>query len=198
MTYKALVDSFCEEVDLPVHVNQVLSWVRENTDHKIIKLHGVNRNSQSFRGGFRRKAINVGVAYSQNPEDIEIHTDILFGNDLHDDWKRLVIVKEVMHVFDGPEACVDTPEKLAQLIPNIITMQLTGAPFIPALNDHFGAFRAMAVLLPKPMRQRLKDAIDSGDRTVEEVAQFCQLPEAYVDIWISHAERLESLILGHP
>jgi hypothetical protein len=116
---------------------------------------------------------------------------------LPEDWKRLVIVKEVIHVFDGPEARVDTPHKLTQLIPNIITTQLTGAPFLPALNDHFGAFRAMAVLLPKPMRQRLKDAIESGDRSVVEVAQFCQLPEVYVDIWINHADSLEKLVSAH-
>ncbi|NTI86055.1 hypothetical protein G6L87_03135 [Agrobacterium rhizogenes] len=197
MSYIALVDSFSGEVDLPVHVNQVLAWIRQNTDHKNITLHGVTRNSKSYRGGFRRRAVNIGVPYSQDSDDIIIYTDVLFGTDLPEDWKRLVIVKEVIHVFDGAQACVDSAAKLEQLIPNIITRQLTGTSFLPAVNDQFGAFRAMAVLLPKPVRERMKVVLDSGDRTVEEIASFCQLPEVYVDIWINHAELLEALIVGH-
>ncbi|MBE9020795.1 hypothetical protein IQ272_32655, partial [Chroococcidiopsidales cyanobacterium LEGE 13417] len=181
MSYQALVDFFCEEDHLPVHVDQVLKWIRENTDHNNIALHGVDRDKKGFKGGFRRKAINTGSPYSQNPDDLVIYTDIFYGLDLSEEWKRLVIVKEAIHVFDAPGVRVDTPEGLAQLIPRIITGQLTGsAPFAPALNDHFGAFRAMAVLLPLPLRDRMKAAIDDGSRTVEEVASFCQLPEVYV------------------
>jgi len=195
MSYRALVDSFSAEVDLPVHVNQVLAWVRENTDHKSILLHGVSRESTSFRGAFRRRSVPAGGMYSH---DHEIYTDVFYGEDLADDWKRLVIVKEVIHVFDGPEACVDTPEKLANLIPSIIARQLSGSPFLPALNDHFGPFRAMAVLLPAALRDRMKEAVDSGSRTISEVATFCQLPEVYVDIWINYAPEIEPLLFEAP
>ncbi|MBB4184896.1 hypothetical protein GGE07_001525 [Sinorhizobium terangae] len=194
-SYKALVDSFSAEVQLPVHVNQVLAWIRENTDHKNIALHGVDRGSKSFRGAFRRRAINTGGVYSQ---EYDIYTDIFYGLDLEDDWKRLVIVKEVIHVFDANGSCVDTPEKLARLIPSIITNQLSGSPFEPALNDHFGPFRAMAVLLPAPLRQRMKESIDNGSRTIEEVAAFCHLPLPYVDIWINYAHQIEPLLFEIP
>lgn len=189
MSYTALVDFFCKEDHLPVHVNQVLQWIRENTDHKNIILHGVGREKKGYRGAFRRRAVNFGNVYSQNPDDLEIFTDILYGADLPEDWKRLVIVKEAIHVFDPPAARVDTPSKLLELIPRIITTQLVGSsPFLPALNDHLGAFRAMAVLLPHPVREKMKAAVDDGSRTVDEVASFCQLPEPYVDIWISHGD----------
>jgi hypothetical protein len=193
MSYKALVDSFSVEEELPVHVDQVLHWIRKNTDHKQITLHGVDRGSKSFRGAFRRRAISTGSVYS---EEYEIFTDVFYGTDLPDVWKRLVIVKEVLHVFDPSGSCVNTPEKLAKLIPSIITNQLSGSgsPFMPAINDHMGPFRAMAVLLPAPMRQKMKEAVDSGSRTIGEVASFCQLPEAYVDIWINYADQIEPML----
>ncbi len=194
MTYKALVDYFCDEKDLPVHVNQVLGWIRENTDHKNITLHGVDRDKKSFRGGFRRRAVNIGRPYSQDSDDIVIYTDVLYGSDLPDEWKRLVIVKEVIHVFDGPGVRVDSPEKLNKLIPDIIAKQLGTPVFEPALNDRLGAFRAMAVLLPPPLRDRMKEAVASDSRSISEVASFCQLPEAYVDLWVRHSEMIEPIL----
>ena len=63
MSYIALVDSFSGEVDLPVHVNQVLAWIRDNTDHKNITLHGVTRTT-AVTLSLRRDGTNVDVAGS--------------------------------------------------------------------------------------------------------------------------------------
>ena len=136
MTFKALAASFSGIQTLPISVNSVLSWIRQNTDFKKIELHGVNRDTKAFRGAFRRTEINIGRlgSYNNNPDDIEIFVEILYGQDLDDDWKRLVIVKEALHVFDGNRECANTPEKLRQLIPQIISPELKGAPFVPAVK----------------------------------------------------------------
>jgi hypothetical protein len=198
MSFKSLADSFSGTKTLPIQVNSVLDWIRANTDFKNIKLHGVTREAKAYRGAFRRRDINVGVigAYSVDPANIEIHVDILYGQDLTDDWKRLVIVKEAIHVFDGGHARVDTPEKLQQLIPSIVSQELRSAPFLPAVNDHFGAFRAMAVLMPKDARLKLAASVESGSRTVEEVASYTKLPEYYVDIWLRYGDQIDPLLFG--
>lgn len=196
MTFKALAESFSENKTLPIAVNAVLAWIRSHTDFTSITLHGVKRDHKAFRGAFRRKEINVGVlgVYGSNPTDIELHVDILYGQDLDEEWKRLVIVKEALHVFDGGHACVDTPEKLRQLIPQIVSPELKDAPFIPAVNDHFGAFRAMAVLMPTAARKKLASSIEDGTRTVDEIASYVKLPEYYVDIWMRFGDDIEPLI----
>lgn len=196
MSFKALVDSFCEEVELPITVDQVLNWIRDNTDFKHIKLRGIDRaGSKAYRGAYRRTDVNLGAPYSMDFDKIEIHVDILYGIDLPDDWKRLVIVKEVIHVFDVPPARVDTADKVAQLIPHLLSQQLAGTPFFyPGFNDKVGPFKAMAVLMPAPLRKPIKEAVDSGSRTIEEVAAFCNLPEVYVDMWLSHADAIEAII----
>jgi hypothetical protein len=79
MTFRALADSFATASSLPIRVDDVLDWIRTNTDHKIIELHGVRREHKGFRGGFRRKAIPVGgTVYNQ---DVEIVSQVLYGLD---------------------------------------------------------------------------------------------------------------------
>ena len=192
MTFIALVDCFSTEEDMPVPIDSVISWVRSRTDHKIIELHPVHRGKKAFRGACRRKAIPLPGAppYSQ---DTEIITQILYGQDLHDDWKRLVICKELLHVFDPEGERVATPEAVKTLITSVVAPDLKAAPFLPAMNDHFGAFRAMTVLMPRETRLKLQVSFDAGTRTIAEIASYVRLPENYVDIWLRHGDVLVSV-----
>ena len=47
---------------------------------------------------FRRLSYPTGNAYSH---EYEIVCQILYGKDLSEDWKRLVIIKEALHKADG-------------------------------------------------------------------------------------------------
>lgn len=190
MTYVALVKAFAHTEDMPIPVDAVLDWIRVNTDHKDIRLHAVGRKKKAFRGAFRRIAIPKGGMYSG---DYDIITQILYGDDLPDDWKRLVICKEAMHVFDASSEQVGTEEGVRKLIPAMILTELKGAPFLPALNDHLGAFRALAVLLPKQTRIKFKAAEEK--RSTAEIAQFVKLPEVYVETWLQHGDELEKILM---
>jgi hypothetical protein len=153
MSYARLVEEFSEVEELPIPVNEVLEWIRKNTDHQDIRLHPVERTHRAFRGAFRRIAMRSGAMYSHDPE---IVTQILYGEDLPDDWKRLVIVKEVLHVFDPEPNRVNTPDAVRRLIPAVITPELRSTTkakaFPPAIDDYLGAYKAMAILLPRAAR----------------------------------------------
>ena len=146
MSYAALVRAFATTQNLPIPVDEVLQWIRTNTDHKDIRLYPVERTHRAFRGAFRRIAVPAGPMYSH---DYDIITQILYGADLPTDWKRLVIVKEALHVFDPEDHHVNTPEAVRRLIPAVITPELKGKPFAPAVDDYLGAYKAMAVLAPR-------------------------------------------------
>ena len=194
MSYQALVRAFSKIEELPVPVDQVLDWIRENTDHKQIDLHPVTRKRKAFRGAFRRMGVPTGAMYSH---DFDIRTQVLFGEDLAPDWKRLVIVKEALHVFDPQGARIDTPDGVRKLIPAIITSELlNAAAFAPAINDYLGPFRAMAVLLPRAARRKLAKARDAETRSTSEIATYAQLPEHYVDIWLSIGDSAEFELAG--
>jgi hypothetical protein len=194
MSYAALVEAFAGVEDLPVRVDDVLNWIRDHTDHKTIKLHPVGRSKKAFRGACRRRAIPTTlVAYGT---DYEIETTILYGEDLPEDWRRLVIVKEALHVFDPQGQQVNTPEAVQRLIPAMIAQELRGAPFTPAVNDQLGAFRALAVLLPRSARRKLAAAQKDGTRSTAEIAHYLRLPDFYVDLWLRIGDEIEVLLLG--
>jgi hypothetical protein len=194
MTFSALVDYFAKVEELPIPVDEVIDWIRNNTSHKNIKLHAVTRDHKVFRGAFRQTAMPSVRPYDTDPEVLNC---ILYGKDLEDDWKRLVIVKELTHLFDGPTNKVDTEAAVKALIPAVIEPELKGAPiFGPAFNDHFGVFRAMMLLMPVRARLKLKSAFEQETRTIDEIADYCKLPVKYVDIWIRFGDQISDLILN--
>jgi hypothetical protein len=195
MSYERLVRHFSTVEDLPIAVDAVLDWITTHTDHKDLRLHPVKRGHKAFRGAFRRIGVPIGKAYSH---DFEIITQILFGEDLPEDWKRLVIVKEALHVFDPDNHRVDTPEAVRKLIPAVITPELlSSTAFAPAVDDYLGAYKAMAVLLPKNARRKLRAAAEEDKRTSGEIANFAKLPAHYVDIWLNVADEVENSLCGY-
>src|SRR5579862_3251630 len=191
MTYPALVRAFANNDTLPIPVDAVLRWIRENTPHIDIRLYPVARHKKAFRGAYRRLGVPVGM-YTH---DFEIVNQVLYGEDLPPEWKRLVIVKEILHVFDSHQ--VNTPDAVRKLIPAVITPELrTASPFAPVIDDFLGTYRAMAVLLPRRARRRLKQAIDADKRTSTEIADYAQLPDYYVDIWLDVADEVEDQLCG--
>jgi hypothetical protein len=126
--------------------------------------------------------------YSHDPD---IVTQVLYGEDLPPDWKRLVIVKEALHVFDPAGNQINTPDGVRKLIPAVISPELKRtAAFAPAVDDFLGAYKAMAVLLPRAARLKLAAAASEDEggapavRTSSEIAQYAALPDYYVDIWL--------------
>jgi hypothetical protein len=187
MSYAALVEHFSAIDSFPVDYGDVIDWVIENTDHKIIKLYPVAREKKAYRGAFRRRAYPSVLPYATDPD---IQTDILYGQDLTRDWKNLVITKEVLHVFDPDVMRVNTPEAAQKLIPAVIHVEVQRT-IMPELHaDLFAAIRALPILIPMKARADLKDAVASNHKTIEEVAGFVDVPPQYVDLWLEHGEQL--------
>jgi DNA-directed RNA polymerase specialized sigma24 family protein len=192
MSYKALVESFCKVDSFPVDYTDVIKWIRDNTDHKNVNLYGVTREKKAYRGAFRRRAIPQGV-YGADPD---IVVDILYGIDLPREWKNLVITKECLHVFDPNTMQVNTPEDVEKLIPAVIHAELKKT-LLPALADNFGVYRALMVLLPPPSRDKLFKAVEDGQKTISEIAQYVDVPEEYVDVWLKYGRTLGELCLSY-
>lgn len=188
MTYRALVSHFATRDVLPIPVDDIVGWITARTDHKIIRFHPVPRAKKAYRGAFRRRAVATQLGYDGDPEII---TDILYGEDLPSDWKRLVIVKEVTHVFDPEPSRVDSEDKVRRLVPAVMLSELGKSPFLPAMEDHLGVLKALTLLLPKDARAKLKTAVDERRRSVLDVATYAAVPATYVDIWLRFGDEIE-------
>ena len=86
----------------------------------------------------------------------------------------------------------------ADFIPAVISPELRRTQaFAPAVDDFLGAYKAMAVLLPRAARVKLAAAANEEEggpravRTSSEIAQYAALPDFYVDLWLSVAETAE-------
>jgi hypothetical protein len=194
MSYRGLAQHFASIEDLPIPVDDIIRWIVNNTIHKNITLHAVNRDSKSFRGAFHRTSMPSTVPYNLDPE---VLYRITYAADLSDDWKRLVIVKEVLHVFDRQSERVNTAEQVRRLIPSVILPEMRGSSFAPAINDQLGAFRALVVLIPENARRKLKTAFVEGRRSIEEIAHYCGVPDSYVDIWLRSGEEMSQALLDY-
>jgi hypothetical protein len=74
---------------------------------------------------------------------------------------------------------------------------LSSTAFAPAVDDYLGAYKAMAVLLPKNARRKLRAAAEEDKRTSGEIANFAKLPAHYVDIWLNVADEVENSLCGY-
>src|ERR1700741_1874083 len=119
--------------------------------------------------------------YSQ---EFDIVTQILFGQDLPLEWKRLIIVKKALHVFDTHQ--VDTPDDVRKLIPAVIPPELKSTTwFGAAVDDYFGLTRQWPFCSQRPHKQSFaQQQWKNGTRTSTEIADFVQLPDYYVGMWL--------------
>ena len=193
MSYAALVSHFSDVQDFPIQYSDVVEWIRSNTDHKIIELYAVPREKKAYRGAFRRTSVPIGGMYSH---EFEILTKIVYGNDLSQDWKNLVITKEALHVFDPPPMQVNTRDVVRDLIPSVIHSDLK-SKLLPGFADNFGPYRALPILIPMNARSRLKATVDSGSKSIEEIAIYVDVPPEFVDLWLNYGERLYEACMNY-
>jgi len=192
MSYAGLVSHLSGCNEFPIPVDSILGWIKQSTDFKTIRFHEVARGNKAFQGAFRCRAVPNGRPYS---DDWDLVVDILYGADLHPFMKRLVICKELLHVFDPPKAHVNDEDKVKRLIPAVNFPELAIMD-LPYIIDTYGVYRALNVLIPQHARDRLASAIESGQRTVAEAANHLELPTPWVDMWLRRGPGIEAIITG--
>ena len=191
MTYAALVEHFSNIESLPIPIDEVINWVRNRTEHKRIKLHAVDREHKAFRGAFRRTVMPSLLPYNTDPE---ILNRIFYGGDLSEEWKRLVITKELLHVFDSDKETINSREAVMKLIPAIIFPEVKHFQDAAISNDRVGPLKAMNILLPETARQKLQIALESGTRHSSDIAHYCKLPQPWVEIWLKEGAKLSKIL----
>jgi hypothetical protein len=191
MSYIDLLNHFSNVELLPIPIDDIIDWIRQNTEHENIKLHAVSRENKAFRGAFRRTAMPSLRAYDSNPEVLNC---VIFGKDLPEDWQRLVITKELLHIFDNENESVKTKADVEALIPAIIFSDIRQLQAAPILNDKIGPLKAMRILMPDAARNKLEKAFSEGRRTSADIAHYVKLPLPYVELWLTRGESISKLL----
>lgn len=103
---------------------------------------------------------------------------IVIARELNYCWSRFVIVKELMHYFDQPLGYVSSDEDFGALLQEFSSPKLDRSPAMDAEVD--ALWRALGVLCPELLRQKLQRQREDGEIDDLTIAQRLKLPKAYV------------------
>lgn len=97
------------------------------------------------------------------------------GLDADERERRFALTKELMHVFDQPDAMVDTPEKFRALLREIQNKPLDQSPMFKSELDT--RWMAAIILCPKPFRDNVLADYQAKRLENFDIAEFFDIPE---------------------
>jgi hypothetical protein len=174
-----------------IETHDIINWIVENTDFKTISIFPVKVRRGSFWGCFKQIELPGRGMYSAEPE---IVVKILVDESLDERWQRLVIAKELSHVFDGAESKVNTPQKLRQLLNGLLIERGGIVTNEFADWDTYGLWRALPLLFPRQKRLEMAQLHQQGLKTFADIAHEVAIPTEFVQIWLDNGEKIEDML----
>jgi hypothetical protein len=139
-------------------------------------------NPEVVRGFYIEGPKGPPVALEKNEALIVIARAICLGP-LGDHWRRVVLTKELMHVFDEEKERTKTRETFDAMINKFKDLN---APMTDQFNSEVKAYwRAHAVLCTQNKRNEFKDALVKEKTTVDVVGAALRVPPQFVRVMMS-------------
>lgn len=103
---------------------------------------------------------------------------IVIARDLSPEWRRFVMIKELMHYFDQALETVSSADEFESLVGEISAPPLRRSP---AMDSEIKAFwMALGVVCNEEKRQEFQRKIESGQLSHAGVAAELKLPESVI------------------
>ncbi|GAM01953.1 hypothetical protein [Sphingomonas parapaucimobilis] len=189
MLLERLLDHFDTYTVLHIDVNAVRDQLVDMGVSDEIRFHFVNMDKEKIRGFLYRYARH-DVPYG---EPI-LCADIVIAVDMGDEdeaWKRLVAVKELLHITDSPSLSAESERAVDNLYDRFSVppelrrhspLEVGNRSF---LNDEVRIYAALAVLVPAGCRELLRQ-LKAEDKLEEwEIAQIAKVPARYIPILLN-------------
>lgn len=185
MLVQRLLDIFDKYTSLHIDVNDVRDQLIEMGVQDKIRFHFVKMDHSKVRGLLHRY-ITHRAPYSEPTLCSDIVIPIDMGDEA-DAWKRLVAVKELLHITDCDKLTAASTEAVDNLFakfsvpPELRNGTTAGEPMRGSfLNDRVRIYFALAVLVPALCRDHLRPLFTSGSLSAREIAEIAQIPVRYV------------------
>ena len=117
------------------------------------------------------------VVYDGDPTWV---TEIRYDKSLNVCWRRYVCCKELMHVFDNADECVNSPERFRSLVSEFEAPLPVDRSSPMYKTETRTIWEALAILCPEPVRDRLHPRWESGELSDYAVALELRIPEALI------------------
>ena len=136
------------------------------------------------------KSVSLGHiklrSYRQSPYgDMLNEASIRYDKTLNRCWQRLVVCKELMHVFDNKDERVDTDDKFKKLMSEFDSPPLA-ADSSPMYQSELRAqWMAIACLVPRRLKNFYTKEFLNGNMTDQVIATKLKIPKEYVSSFVS-------------
>jgi hypothetical protein len=166
----------------PVEVVAIRDWIMDSGHASEIKVHAVSLNRDLSPGH-----VIIRDYREDRWDDPDFRASIRISDKLNRCGFRLVVCKEMMHIFDNEDESANAREKFYILLDEIETPPVPGGPRSEMLGSEFRAeWMALLLLCPKPLRDEYKAKLDANEITPYDVAWKFLIPQVYVRSLMSH------------
>ena len=180
---------------LPIRVDDIKDAILDAGIQDQITFNEVEINSGIVRGFLHRYSIH-SVPYA----DPTLCSDIYYAKDLENDWARLVCVKELVHIFDSTRIIVKTRDDVVRLVEQLsmpLDIDSANESDIKSISDRTGMIIALALLLPKGVRDLLRPKYEASEITEEEISLAACLPLRFVKVlMLPNIDNIVNSIIG--
>lgn len=187
MHLNSLLDHFDIYTRLHISVNSITAQLIDMGVQDEIRFHFVDINADALRGLLFRYTKHAS-AYG---EPIRC-SEICIAESLSPEWKRLVAVKELLHITDTPEETAQTEAAVDKLIENLSLPLDIQQETRSSLNDRTHIIPALAVLVPRDCRLTLRRLYNEEKIRPSDVANLARIPDRYAEFVIS--EEFDELV----
>ena len=189
MSYKIVYER-CQSLGGYVSRNHVVNGVTALPNIPPVKIILTGLDTTKCRG-FYLSARNVEHYLVKNHGK----TVICIGRGQNRCWTRMVLAKELMHIFDDPEQSTGSVESYESVLTELFLQ--TSDKWSPQMQSEIDCFvMALGLLCPETFRRNIMDRHAAGDLDQYAVALTARLPEAYIPyLFSSHYEEAINRIL---
>lgn len=189
MHLSRLLDHFDTYTRLHISVNTIRDQLIDLGIQDEIRFHFVDINAEALRGLLFRYTKHA-APYSEPVRCSEV----CIAETLPLEWRRLVAVKELLHITDTEEETAQSEAAVDRLIENLSLPMDIQHETRSSLNDRTHIIPALAVLVPKECRRILRRLHAEEIIRPTDVANIARIPDRYAETVIS--EEFEGFVEG--
>lgn len=159
---------------VPINVLDIRQWFIDQYLTEEIAVWQVDMDPTICRG-FTEMYYRPTVPY----KDSDRVTSIMISHRMNKCWSRLIVVKELIHLLDEPDARATTASQISLLMNEIVQPpELTHS--MQTHYDNSALAIACAVLVPKSVRDATREALADGDINEAALALHFRFPRQYL------------------
>jgi len=183
---------------VPVDIQDVLNWINAHLPDDVIRIHGIDVSPDMLRGGIVSTHKHVEPLPGSAIKPWREHL-IAYSTQLTPEMQRLVVCKEILHVFEPATVQTNDSEKVLALAQALLPEEGAepGIGAAAALADNISKWNALTVLFPYGYWEVCAKAFNEGTMTLAEISDSLELPSSYVAVTLKgNWPKLREIFLG--